>query len=312
MRGVGEFPWRPLSPVCSADKSLCLSEDWPCQVWSPWRLWPRRALPTTRLGALCRRGDGGTEGPGPSGAEPGSPALLGRGRGARPVPQKGRSGRTATGGRSHGGPRRLQTLSRNCLPGKCRDGSGALSESRPQGSRAGGGVHSGVPSRAEPAPRTPTRRAPGPLDVAPFGAAAYDVALTPEAVRRCPVKKTSVMFGGRKICLDLRYIGIYESESLIIITESGTHLMVPLNAARSAERGHREPSAAGPHPRLAVLCLLNNSSPASHGQERSRCKLWMRAPRRFVPSAPLASSSRAGRQSRLCQPGRLPLREKVH
>lgn len=134
----------------------------------------------------------------------------------------------------------------------------------------------------------------------------------PEAVRRCPVKKTSVMFGGRKICLDLRYIGIYESESLIIITESGTHLMVPLNAARSAEWGHREPSAAGPRPHLAVLCLLNNSSPASHGQERSCCKLWMRAPRRFVPSAPLASSSRAGRQSRLCQPGRLPLREKVH
>lgn len=168
MRGVGEFPWRPLSPVCSADKSLCLSEDWPCQVWSPWRLWPRRALPTTRLGALCRRGDGGTEGPGPSGAEPGSLALLGRGRGARPVPQKGRSGRTATGGRSHGGPRRLQTLSRNCLPGKCRDGSGALSESRPRGSCAGGGVHSGVPSRAEPAPapRAPHSDPPRPW---PFG-----------------------------------------------------------------------------------------------------------------------------------------------
>lgn len=184
---------------------------------------------------------------------------------------------------------------------------------QPRGRRCPlGSAQQGRARAPRPALRTPTRRAPGPLDVAPFGAAAYDVALTPEAVRRCPVKKTSVMFGGRKICLDLRYIGIYESESLMIITESGTHLMVPLNAARSAERGHREPSAAGPRPRLAVLCLLNNSSPASHGQERSRCKLWMRAPRRFVPSAPLASSSRAGRQSRLCQPGRLPLREKVH
>lgn len=311
MRGVGEFPWRPLSPVCSADKSLCLSEDWPCQVWSPWRLWPRRALPTTRLGALCRRGDGGTAGQSRA-PRPCWGVVVGLALCRRKGGQEGR--------RQEAGATEARGVCRP-FPGTAFRGSVGTAAAPSQRAAPGAAARAAVSTREcpagpslrpRPAPRTPTRRAPGPLDVAPFGAAAYDVALTPEAVRRCPVKKTSVMFGGRKICLDLRYIGIYESESLMIITESGTHLMVPLNAARSAERGHREPSAAGPHPRLAVLCLLNNSSPASHGQERSRCKLWMRAPRRFVPSAPLASSSRAGRQSRLCQPRRLPLREKVH